>query len=640
MKNWGNHLKNLGKLIFLIFCLVFTIGCKGKQGVLSSSSMTSADQDVETNSEQPSNTDNNQNNQDGQSDGENNQGDNSAGVCDKSVANRCQGGHSQDQEDTETHYLWQCVGSDSTDDCSVAKLLPVNGSCNESQNNGCHEGSTLQDQTDTETHYVWQCAGSNGGTTDDCSMAKPLPVNGSCDQTKNNGCLEGSLQDGEESQTHYLWQCRGSNGGNTDECSIAKSLSLAVNGSCDESKNNGCHEGSTLQDQTNTETHYVWQCTGSNGGTTDDCSMAKPVSVNGSCNASKNNQCLSGVIQDQTDTKTHYLWQCVGSNGGTIDDCSIEYKRVVDASLSVEQVATSSSQDKLDILMVIDNSSSMEEHQENLGTGFGSLVSSDIQAIDWQMAFINTDDGKKVDGDAGEFYYLENETGEIELDGDKIKILSPQLQTDYNLQNIFINTVNRYEKERGSITEKPLTTIIQALNSTDTTNQEFFRSDSTLAVVVLSNEDEDEEYSQTRSSHVIEAVQNKFGTSKNFITYGIILKDDPQCKVMHEGARVGKHINKLVEDTGGITGCITDEDYSPIVTAISNNIETHLSLQKVDLPYPNVIEKSIEITFDPVENAVGWEFDSKNNQITFPDGAPTGGTNLDISFSYYSEVSN
>ena len=40
--------------------------------------------------------------------------------------------------------------------------------------------------------------------------------------------------------------------------------------------------------------------------------------------------------------------------------------------------------------MVIDNSGSMIENHRNLGQRFGSLFNSNLQRVDWQMAFISS----------------------------------------------------------------------------------------------------------------------------------------------------------------------------------------------------------------------------------------------------------
>ena len=373
------------------------------------------------------------------------------GSCNESQNNGCHKGSTlNNQADSNTHYNWQCIGSNggTTDDCSIAKPLPINGSCNESQNNGCHESSTLNNQADSNTHYNWQCVGANGGTTDDCSIAKPLPINGSCNESQNNGCHEGStLNNQADSDTHYNWQCIGSNGGTTDDCSIAKPL----NGQCNQTRNNGCLEGS-LQDEEDNQTHYNWQCISANGGTTDDCSIAKPLPINGSCNESQNNGCHEGsTLNNQADSDTHYNWQCIGSNGGTTDDCSIQFKKIENATIQTTQVTTTS-QGNLDILMVIDTSGSMGVHQESLGPRFNNLISSSLNSLDWRMAFTNTDGINDpnldfIDGSEGSFYNLENEDGDIALNGSPVKMLSKELEGDYNLQDLFLNTINRLKKK-------------------------------------------------------------------------------------------------------------------------------------------------------------------------------------------------
>lgn len=48
---------------------------------------------------------------------------------------------------------------------------PVNGICGSSLNS-CTQG-TFQDVANTNTAYIWSCLGSNGGVTASCSLAKP-----------------------------------------------------------------------------------------------------------------------------------------------------------------------------------------------------------------------------------------------------------------------------------------------------------------------------------------------------------------------------------------------------------------------------------------------------------------------------------
>ena len=305
-------------------------------------------------------------------------------------------------------------------------------------------------------------------------------------------------------------------------------------------------------------------------------------------------------------------------------------------------------QKEVDILMVIDNSISMQEDINRLIEGFGN-ISSGLQVADWQMAFINTDEGTE-NGYQGRFYNLRNEAGEISVDGNKVKVLSPQLEVEDSLQEIFSNTINHINTDIRFHKERPLNNIINAINLSDTSNQGFFRQDSTLVAIILTDEDEEDENGNKgntqKPSEVFFAIENKFGASKNFITYGILLENE-QCKAKANQQRlrpahvVGEVVMQLVEDTGGITGCIADEDYSSIVSEMTTHIASQITLNEIYLPYQNVIEDTIEITFTPsVEDVEDyWEFDAENNQITFLKGPPIGGTEIDISFSYYPEVS-
>ncbi len=252
------------------------------------------------------------------------------GVCNNSQQNGCSSGTANDAAiaDTNTHYTWHCEGSNggsTATNCQKAK--PVNGVCNNSQQNGCSAGTSNDSAiADTNTHYTWHCVGKNGGTTaTNCQKAKSAPVNGVCNNSQQNGCSSGTANDSAiaDTNTHYTWHCVGSNGGTTaTNCQKAK----PINGACDNNQQNGCSAG-TANDNAiaDTNTHYRWYCVGANGGTTaTNCQKAKSAPVNGVCNNSQQNGCSSGTANDSAiaDTNTHYTWHCVGSNGGTTaTDC-------------------------------------------------------------------------------------------------------------------------------------------------------------------------------------------------------------------------------------------------------------------------------------------------------------------------------
>ena len=78
-----------------------------------------------------------------------------------------------------------------------------------------------------------------------------------------------------------------------------------------------CTAGST---QTRTVTSEIPAgCTGGNVG---DLSRSCPTAaVNGACSTTKNT-CTAGTLSDTADTSTQYKWNCVGTNGGTTANCT------------------------------------------------------------------------------------------------------------------------------------------------------------------------------------------------------------------------------------------------------------------------------------------------------------------------------
>ena len=248
------------------------------------------------------------------------------GVCDDTIRNGCTAGTPDDGAiaDTSTHYTWQCVGSNNGATASCTKAIPVNGVCNNSRRNSCSSGIGNDSAiADTNTYYTWHCEGSNGGTTaTNCQKAKSAPVNGVCNNSQQNGCSSGTANDSAiaDTNTHYRWHCVGANGGSTaTNCQKAKSA--PINGVCNNSQQNGCSSG-TANDSAiaDTNTHYRWHCVGANGGSTaTNCQKAKSAPVNGVCNNSQQNGCSSGTANDSAiaDTNTHYRWHCVGANGGS-----------------------------------------------------------------------------------------------------------------------------------------------------------------------------------------------------------------------------------------------------------------------------------------------------------------------------------
>ena len=257
------------------------------------------------------------------------------GACNNNQRNGCSAGSPNDGAiaDTGTHYKWHCEGlhgGTTAESCQIR--IPTNGACNNNQRNGCSAGSPNDGAiADTSTYYKWHCDGLHGGTTaENCQIR--IPINGVCNNNQRNGCSAGSPNDSAiaDTGTHYTWHCEGLHGGST---ATGCRKAIPINGVCDNSRQNGCASG-TSNDRAadDTDTHYKWYCVGSNGGTTDT-SCEKPKPIDGVCNNEERNGCSAGNPDDEAiaDTTAFHKWHCVGQHGGsTVTDC--QKTRAVDGS--------------------------------------------------------------------------------------------------------------------------------------------------------------------------------------------------------------------------------------------------------------------------------------------------------------------
>ena len=355
--------------------------------------------------------------------------------------------------------------------------------------------------------------------------------------------------------------------------------------------------------------------------------------------------CKSANLKQSSSVPINTL-SCVG------EGCALQTH-----SFEVTQEIT---QQQLDLMIVVDNSNSMHHHQQKLASRFHDLFSK-ISSFDWQIAFINTDNGIEADespvaedGYYGTFYNLEDANGEIEIDGDKVQVLSSDLEEHYDLQELFANTINRYQKGIrniegvegiGSHTEQPLANIINAISLRDNQNDGFFRDDAALAVIILTNEDEEafEGQEVTTPTDVIHFVTSQFGSLKQFFAYGIIQSGKESClraeKEYTHTSRYSQSIDELVQSTLGITSSICKEDYSLILQNISHSLRGHIGFS-IPLKHNHVVEDSIELTFFDEEdqeldqeNEPDWTFDPQTNQIVF-DGHQLSQNKIRIEVTY------
>ncbi len=292
---------------------------------------------------------------------------------------------------------------------------------------------------------------------------------------------------------------------------------------------------------------------------------------------------------------------------------------------------------KVDILIVSDNSTSMYEDQKKLGKRFDSFTSA-LSDIDWQIGVTTTD---VTHGPYG----LQGSLIEVSDNHDKyITDSSP------NAETLFKNTVVRQETitcEKNntacpSSVEEPLNAIRMAIEKRNTTNQGFFRDQSTFVALVISDEDEKERRPKdaTKPSEVIAEFRRAFGPEKDIKGYGIIIKPgDTNCyKSQHSqfatiigggqgGATYGTAVADFSSLTGGTLGSICDDDYTVMLKQISQHI--HKSVSTFQLSQTPK-EGSVHLTFIPAENKVNYEL--SGDKVIFA-LAPPIGTEVKVTYT-------
>lgn len=275
---------------------------------------------------------------------------------------------------------------------------------------------------------------------------------------------------------------------------------------------------------------------------------------------------------------------------------------------------------KVDVLFVVDNSPSMLEEQQKLGSALSSFISS-IRRLDWQIGITTTDVTTGPFGVRG---------GLLSMKGTNAKVLNRYVR-DY--ETVFKNTVYRDEVNGcGNICpsgdERPLEAVRMAIDKRNSENAGFFRPDSDLVIIVLSDEDEGSDGAGALpSGTLIEHFKNAFGQEKRLTGFGIVVRPgDLNCYNSQEatGGHYGYSVSNFAGLTGGVTGSICDADYGDALESIGKRVrQVSSTITLSNLPMP----ETINLVMDPFDPDISWEI--KGQTIRF-NKMPKKGTRVDI----------
>lgn len=314
-----------------------------------------------------------------------------------------------------------------------------------------------------------------------------------------------------------------------------------------------------------------------------------------------------------------------------------------------------SENDAIDLLWVIDNSGSMKPFQNALRASFDKFIKTlNSDDIDFQIGITSTDSCP----DRAPQNLEENlcpdefpESHRVHHRGDLVGKSGKRV-----IKSGDRDVVDRFRRlaavgTGGSSFEHGLTSAVNAIDkSLDGLNGSFLRPDAYLAMIVLSDENDDgvglSEKNETGinfwkkgktryhfdASDFNKAVKSKLGTQR-FSLSSIVADADSRgmpCKLANGRAlEVGKEYQKASKLTGGHIESLCDNNWTGLLERLAANIKKQLlefSLSK------RPIISSIKVFVDGSE-VEGWSYKNASNKIRFSKkNAPAAGSNIEINY--------
>jgi hypothetical protein len=313
---------------------------------------------------------------------------------------------------------------------------------------------------------------------------------------------------------------------------------------------------------------------------------------------------------------------------GNVGQASSQFSRASNGAS--ETFISDASFGKIDILFIDDNSASMDPKQASLGAKFSGFA-TELLNIDWQIGITTTDCSTGTYGICGSLLPLTGLSG---------KILTPSVN---NYQNVFSNSIQRPETAGclntgtcPSGNSEPLLSATTAMNKYNTDNNGFFRTNSDLAIVILSDADERQTGGPTyanRPGQLMSTFKNIWPSGKKLKVYSIIVKPgDTTClDTMRAGSGgysfYGELIDQTVNMTSGLNTSICAPDYSLTLKSIGESVRTLTnSVALTNTP----IASSVVVTFTPNQTIT---FKVIGNKVVF-DSPPSVGTEIKVDYQY------
>ncbi|MFT6630171.1 MAG: hypothetical protein ACJAS4_000105 [Bacteriovoracaceae bacterium] len=259
---------------------------------------------------------------------------------------------------------------------------------------------------------------------------------------------------------------------------------------------------------------------------------------------------------------------------------------------------------QIDILFVIDNSGSMGDIQENIVKNSALFMQEFTQnnIMDWRMGLMSTDNTE-----------------------------DPYLGFDTYFTKATIDPVTTFQKAvdslgtYGSASEHVFYNIMRPM--TDSRFGHFFRRDAHLAIIMVTDEEEQSESdhgAQFEAISLINSIKSLKTPNRIVRFYGAFnFKDLDSCKSGWGAAYANSPFQKVIDETAGIHMSACTNDFGTKLAAIGKDIIKIGESPKFTLSTRPRIE-TIEVLYDGVSLPMGkeedggvWYYDKYFNTINF-----------------------
>lgn len=269
-----------------------------------------------------------------------------------------------------------------------------------------------------------------------------------------------------------------------------------------------------------------------------------------------------------------------------------------------EQIFTQPDVSDVDVLWVVDNSGSMSDIVTHLGDRFNSFLTSfDSLGIDYRIAVTSTD--MDSPGQQGRF----QGSTKVIRKGSGNPLAEFRDATDLG--------------SSGSGSEKGADAAYAALTSPliDNENAGFIREDAVLAIVVISDEDDD---SLISDSQFINWVDNYKGDPAR-TSFSAVVGDEglfgcSSSSFPPVSATGGDRYIKYQKATDGTFQSICDEDFDEVLSYLgygASGLSYEFQLDRVPRGGPGSITVEVDGTVVPYGLTRGWIYDSSTNSVRF-----------------------